>query len=296
MRVSERNRGWLMAMSGAALWGGTGVSAQYILQACHFEPGWLVVVRMLVSGLCLLLLELARGNRSFTALWRSREDALDLVAFALVGMVGVQYSFFACVQLSNAAAATVLEYLMPVIVVAWTAMRSRRWPRSVELVALLGAVGGTFCLVTHGDLGRLSIAPDAFAWGLLSAVAAAFYTVQPKRLIGKWGADLVLGWGLLLGGALLALAFPPWRFRGLWTTPAAINLAVVVFLGTLLTFRLYIGSLKYIPPSEVSVIGTVEPLSAIVFTVTVMGVPFAAWDWLGSALILAAVLLLARSH
>ena len=49
-------------------------------------------------------------------------------------------------------------------------------------------VGSTFLLVTHGSLDRMAISVEAFALGLVSAVAAAVYTMKPKRLIRKWRA------------------------------------------------------------------------------------------------------------
>jgi len=61
------------------------------------------------------------------------------------------------------------------------------------IAAIALAMLGTFFLVTHGRLGALSITPLALFWGLASAVAAAFNSIQPGKLLRKYGASLVAG-------------------------------------------------------------------------------------------------------
>ncbi|MBP5200428.1 MAG: EamA family transporter [Schwartzia sp.] len=292
--MTEHKKGLLMAALGAAMWGGSGVAGQHLLQNCGFTTEWLVVTRMLLAGTLLLLLDVFFCRKNILAVWRDRQDAREMAAFALVGMLAVQYTYFASIKHGNAAAATVLQYLMPIIIVAYTALTARKLPKPVEMLCVALAVLGTFILVTHCDFGKLSIPGIAVLWGLLSAVSAAFYTVQPKRLIRKWRATLVIGWGMLVGGAVLSLFCPPWQFTGIWNGTAALIYAYIILFGTVMAFGCYLGSLKYIQPTEASVLGSIEPLSAILLSVLLLGTPFDVMDALGSALILCTVFLLAR--
>ena len=293
--MPEHKKGLLMAALGAAMWGGSGVAGQYLLQQCAFTTEWLVVTRMLLAGTILLLLDRFFYRESFLAVWRDRQDAKELIAFALVGMLAVQYTYFASIKHGNAAAATVLQYLMPIVIVCHTTMTTHKLPNARELFCVAMAVLGTFLLVTHGDLGRLSIPLVAVVWGLLSALSAAFYTVQPKRLIRKWRATLIIGWGMLIGGIVLALLCPPWSFTGHWNSTAAMIYAYIIIFGTVVAFGCYLGSLKYIQPTEASVLGSIEPLSAIALSVLLLHIPFGFMDAFGSALILGGVFLLARN-
>ena len=147
-----RRRGIALALTGAVLWGGSGVAGQYILQDCAFSTEWLVDVRLILSGAMLLLIDLAFYRQSLFAVFRERRDAIETVAFAVLGMLGVQYTYFAAIKYSNAATGTILQYLMPVVIVAWTALRTRRLPPFGELLCVALAVLGTFLLVTHGSL------------------------------------------------------------------------------------------------------------------------------------------------
>ena len=156
------------------------------------------------------------------------------------------------------------------------------------------AVGGTFLLVTHGNLDTLSIPIAALVWGLASAFAAAFYTMQPKRLIRKWRATLVIGWGMLLGGLALMPVCPPWLFSGTWSSLSALIYAYVIVFGTVIAFGCYLGSIKYIQPAEASILGSVEPLSAILLSIIFLDASFGSMDILGTALIIGTVFLLAR--
>ncbi len=293
--LTERNRGLLMAAVGAAMWGGSGVAGQYLLQDCGFTTEWLVVTRLLIAGCLLLLLDLLFYRENIFSVWRDRRDAKELIAFALVGMLAVQYTYFASIKYGNAAAGTVLQYLMPIIIVAYTALSTRKLPKPVELLCVGMAVMGTFLLVTHCDLGKLSIPVVAVVWGLLSAVSAAFYTVQPRRMIRKWRATLVIGWGMLVGGIALSAICPPWHFSGRWDGTAALIYAYIIVCGTVVAFGCYLGSLKYIRPTEASILGSIEPLTAILLSVLLLHIPFGLMDALGSALILSTVFLLAAA-
>src|SRR4029079_19354614 len=100
------------------------------------------------------------------------------------------------------------------------AMTKRRWPDGRELAAIALAMLGTFFLVAHGKLGALSISPLALFWGLASAVAAAFNSIQPPALLRKHGASVVGGGGMLVGGAALSFVHAPWKVEGTWDARA----------------------------------------------------------------------------
>ena len=292
--MNERKKGLLMVCMGATMWGGSGVAGQYLLQDCGFSTEWLVVSRMLLAGVILLVSDACMYRESIFHIWQDKKDALEVLLFAIWGMLAVQYTYFACIKAGNAATATVLQYLMPVFIVGYTALKNWKLPRYLELICVGMAVGGTFILVTHGSLDKLSISPLALFWGLASAVAAAFYTMQPKRLIRKWRPTLVVGWGMLLGGIALSFLCPPWNFVGIWHPLAGLTYAYIILFGTVVAFGCYLGSIKYIQPAEASILGSLEPLSAIVFSLLFLNASFGIMDLLGTALIIGTVFLLAR--
>ena len=149
-------------------------------------------------------------------------------------------------------------------------------------------------LVTHGTLQELSISLTALWWGLASAVAAAVYTMKPKRLIRKWRPTLIIGWGMLVGGIFLLPVCPPWQFTGEWNMLSGIIYAYIIIFGTVTAFGFYLGSIKYIQPAEASILGSVEPLAAIILSILFLQASFGIMDFLGTFLIIGTVFLLAK--
>ncbi|MCL8207006.1 MAG: DMT family transporter [Actinomycetia bacterium] len=274
---------------GATLWGLSGTAAQELFRHWAVAPVWLLAVRMLAAGAGLAALSGSRGGAGLPRIGGA--DRGRVVGFGIAGLAAVQYTYLAAIRDGNAVVATLLQDLGPVLLMGWTALRERRGPTGREIAAWLLALGGTALLLTDGRLGPLWVPPSAVAWGLGSAVAAAFYTAYPRPLILRYGARRVVGWGLLAGGLpfapALVLVPPP-------SAPAAWALVgCVALLGTLAAFTLYLASLAWLRPLETSLLATAEPLAATAAGVGLLHVPFDGWMALGAAGIVAAVVLLA---
>ncbi|HEY0266006.1 MAG TPA: DMT family transporter [Rhizomicrobium sp.] len=286
--------GFLCAVTAATLFGVGGTFAQFLFQHRGVDVGWLVTMRLLCAGAVLLLAAVARRGRAVLAPWRG--DAAALVLFGLFGMLAVQYTYMAAIGASNTATATVLQFTAPAMIALWLALAGRRLPGPRALAAIALAMLGTWLMVTHGRIGALSISPRALFWGLASAVAAAFNSLQPVALLRKYGASVVGGWGMLVGGVALSFLHPPWQVQGVWDMHSYLFTAFVLLFGTLLAFYLYVKALALIGAQKTSLLSCAEPLSAAVLAVWWLGVPWGAMDWLGSGLILATIVLLARDQ
>lgn len=294
--MSTRIRGFSMVLAASLLWGVSGTVAQSLLQYYHFTTDWLVAARLLLSGVMLLLLSLAGEKRqNVWKIFSSGADFGKLVIFALLGLLAVQYTYFASIELGNAATATLLQYLGPVFLTGYLVVRNRRLPSLAQMLALVLALLGTFLLITNGNPGSLSISTGAVLWGLASAVALAFYTLYPKPLLDRWGSTVVLGWGMLIGGIGLCLLTQPWQATNqIWTVQSALAVLFLVLFGTLIAFYLYLDSMRFILPSETSVLACAEPLSAVVATVVWLHVPFGFFEWLGAFCIVGTIFALAN--
>lgn len=292
---NPRMLGILMVLAAGSFWGISGTVAQYLFQQQNFSPEWLVVVRLLVSGVLLLWVTSLRSEHSIWEIWRSRYDVISLIIFSILGMMAVQYTYFAAIQHSNAATATVLQYLAPVIVAMFIVFRMKKAPSKLEILALGLALLGTFLLVTKGNLTSLSVSGLALFWGLLSAFSLAFYTLHPLKLLSRWGSGVVVGWGMFIGGVTFSFIHPPWKFVGEWSFSSVISVVFIIIFGTLIAFYLYLESLTYISASETSLLACVEPLSAAFLSVIWLKVTFGVFEWIGTTLILSTVLILTLS-
>jgi drug/metabolite transporter (DMT)-like permease len=281
-------------VAAATLFGVGGTFAQFLFQQRGVNIDWLVTMRLLSAGAVLLLIAAVRQGRGVLAIWRT--DAVALVLFGLCGMMPVQYTYMAAIEASNTATATVLQFTAPAMIALWLALVGRRLPSQRQCAAIALAMLGTFFLVAHGRIGALSISPLALFWGLASAVAAAFNSLQPARLLKHYGASVVGGWGMLVGGVALSLLHATWKVEGVWDAKAYGFLAFILLFGTLIAFYLYILALRLIGAQKSSLLTCAEPLSAAVLAVWWLGVSWRGMDWLGTACILATIVLLAREQ
>ncbi len=284
-----------MAISSAALWGLSGTCAQFLFEQKGFNPARLVCWRMLLAGAILLAFSISKKNNDTVRIWKKPSDALNLLLFGILGMVAVQYTYFYSISLSNAATATVLQYIGPLLVVAFYAIKHRRWPILAEYASLALALIGTFLLVTHGSFDQLIISEAALFWGLLSALALAFYTIQPVGLLRKFDPATVTGWGMLVGGLVFAFFSKPFDFEGIWDLEAWIAFAYIILFGTVTSFYFFLKSVTLIGPSTASLLCSVEPLAAAGVAVVWLGVYFGPMDWIGTFFILATIILLSLS-
>jgi drug/metabolite transporter (DMT)-like permease len=291
--VANANPGFILAISAAILWGISGVCAQFVFQEKQIDIEWMVTVRLLVAGASLLLYSASRSGAKIWHIWRSRRSAFDLLLFSVFGMLTVQYTYFAAIRHSNAATGTVLQYLGPVFIALYFSVIRKRLPSRLESAAIFFACLGTLLLVTRGDLGSMKISGLALFWGLSSALALAFYTIQPVRLLRENDAANVVGWSMVVGGLGLSLLSRPWHIPGIWDMQTISATGFIIIFGTLLSFYAYLAAVKRIGPQKTSLLACAEPLAATLVGVLWLSIPFALVDWIGSLCILATLFILA---
>lgn len=254
----------------------------------------MVTVRLLVAGVALLLYSALKSRTQIWHIWRNGRSAIALLMFAIFGMVAVQYTYFAAIKHSNAATGTVLQYLGPVFIAIYFSVIRKRLPSRLESAAIFFACLGTLLLVTHGDLNSMQISSMALFWGVGSAVALAFYTIQPAQLLRENDAADVVGWSMVVGGFGLSLLSKPWNIPGIWDVQTIAAAGFIILFGTLLSFYAYMAAVKRIGPQKTSLLACVEPLSATLVGVLWLNISFALVDWIGSLCILATLFILSR--
>lgn len=295
MNLNLRTKGIILVIVGTMLWGISGTVAQFLFQQKSFNPEWLVVVRLLISGFTLLLYGYLKKNTDMKNIWKEKNDRITLILFGIIGMLGVQYTYFAAIKHGNAATATILQYLSPVIITCYLIIRNKKLPNFRELLAIVLALIGTFFIITRGDIHSLSLSKAALFWGISSAFCAAIYTLQPISLLKKYSSIAVVGWGMLVGGLAFSFIHSPFNFTGELSIISIISVIFIVIFGTLIAFYCYLESLKYLLPTESSILGCVEPLSATILSVLWLNVSFGLPELIGIACIIFTVILLSFS-
>lgn len=275
------------------LWGISGVCGQYLFQNKGVTATWLVPIRLTSAGLLLLLYFLLRDHERALSVWKEKRNAKDILVYAIAGMMLCQYSYFQTIEWSNAGTATVIQYLGPAMTVVYICISERQRPKKKEVIAVLFALCGIFLIATHGKPGSLALSGRALGMGLLSAVGLVIYTVKPRRLLKQFPSPLVLAWGMLIGGIVLSAVMRPWNHMPQIDAELIGVLLVIICLGTMTSFSLYLHSVSLIGPVQAGLYACIEPVAATVFSVIWMKETFVAVDLLGFVLIVATVFVLA---
>lgn len=289
--------GFVYILLGASFWGIGGTVAQYLFQYENVSVEWLVSFRLVVSGILLLIIaQIQNRKTNVFRIFLNKHDTIQLLIFSLFGMLAVQYTYMESIHLGNAAVATLLQYLSPIYIILFLILKRTSSLKGRDIIAVLLAFTGTLLLLTNGEFNRLSVPTTAVLWGMLSGVTLAFYTLYPKQLLQKWGSTTVVAWGMFIGGVILSIFHPPWQVHlSDWTLVTGFCLFFVVIFGTMLAFWFYLESLAYLKPQETSVLGTVEPLTAIIASVLWLQIPFGSYQMIGTCFILMMVFVLSLS-
>lgn len=303
--------GVLSTLVGASLWGFSGTCSQFLLANYAISSLFITMARMVGSALIFLVIILARNRSAISEIMRDRASRRQIVLFGVFGLFMSQITYVITIGYTNAGTATVLQSTNIVMIMVITCFVARRAPRVAELVGLVLAFVATVLVATKGDLGSLSIPAAGLAWGLLSAVAAAGYSMLPKPLYPKWGSFTVVGLGMAVGGVVatalwgLAFAFPTidavasaGNPMGTALVPALDAwgvgvLAVIVVFGTFGAFYLFLNGISMVGPIQGSQLGAIEPVSATVCSALIMGTTFLAADWVGLVLMVATIIIVA---
>ena len=287
------NTGMLSTFVGGTLWGINGVMGNYLFLNKNVTTPWLIPYRLILAGFLLLsYLYYKKGSKIFDIL-KNPKDLVQIVLFGFIGMLGTQYTYFSAIQFSNAAIATVLTYFGPTLVLIYMCLREKRKPLKYEIVSICLSSFGVFLLATHGDITSLQISFKALVWGILSALSVVFYTVQPESLLKKYGASIVVAWGMMIGGIFIAFVAKPWNISVTFDFITFLVLMLIIVFGTIIAFILYLTGVNIIGPTKASIIACIEPVAATICAILFLGVTFDFLDVIGFLCIISTIFIVA---
>ena len=287
------NTGMLSTFVGGTLWGVNGVMGNYLFLNKNVTTPWLIPYRLILAGFLLLgYLYYKKGSKIFDIL-KNPKDLLQIILFGLIGMLGTQYTYFSAIQFSNAAIATVLTYFGPTLVLIYMCLREKRKPLKYEIVSICLSSFGVFLLATHGDITSLQISFKALVWGILSALSVVFYTVQPESLLKKYGASIVVAWGMMIGGIFITFVTKPWNISVTFDFVTFLVLMLIIVFGTIIAFILYLTGVNIIGPTKASIIACIEPVAATICAILFLGVSFGFLDLIGFLCIISTIFIVA---
>ena len=283
MKVESRTSAFVIAVLASCLWGMSGTVAQILFQRYSFPPLGLITLRLTIASAFLLLW--------FRPKW-PKQDSKRMLLFGIAGILPSQLFYFLAISYSNAAVATLLQILfLPIVVVYEVLVHVYRFTfRHFAAIAL--AMVGTFLLVVNGMTLGLHITLLSFVFGIACAFGAAYYTLAARALTRRWGSWTTTTWGFVIAGLLSAPLGTESLLKTRFSVTIALLVIFVALIGTLLTYGLYVMSLRRLTGTEASVAATGEPITASIASYVVLGTALSTFQYLGGGLIIVAIVLL----
>jgi DME family drug/metabolite transporter len=210
-----------------------------------------------------------------------------VVLFGLVGVAVFYLSYQLAVLYGGAALASVLLYTAPAWVTAGSRVFLGQPVRPVQ-VALVGLTLLGVALLGWPQEGY-RLAPAGVFWGLVSGLAYALYYIYGKLQFARYAPTALLALALPVG----ALALWPWVPFAPKSGVDWLALVVLAFVSTYLAYGFYGRGLERLPAPQAALVATLEPVLASLLAFAWWGERFSALGYLGAALIVLAVALVA---
>ena len=279
-----------MIIAGAMLWGASGPMMEWLLDNTEMSVSFMLIIRLLFAGALLLAILKIQGQQ-ITLPWRSKIWARQLLIFGIIGMLGVQYTFAATINMSSAVIATLFQFLAPIYIILFVSWKHRKLPPFAQALGMFITLFGLFFLLTNGSLSGFTMSMGTILWGIVLGFTFSFYTLYPSRLMQEWGVLVSVGWAMLIGGIALFIMNPMTVVNQShmltdWNT--ALMLFLVIIVGTC-AFVLFLASMKYITAIETSILSSFEPLTAIIISMIWFGQVLGTWQLIGAIVMLIGV-------
>jgi len=281
--------GYLLVLGAALLWAASAAVGKDLLAAGVSAVG-LAQVRSVVAA-AVMAGWLAISDRRRFAI--RRRDIMPLFALGALALAGTEISYFLAIERLPVAVAILLQYLSPVLVLAFSVALLGERPTWAKILAAVAAVGGCFLVVGGASLGPVAADPVGVAWGLAGAACFASYTLGSERLVRRLSPWTVLLYAFAFAGAACLAADP--ALSGLAPARDPLRwgqLLYVSILGTALPFGLFLMGIERIRATRASITAVSEPVFAAVIAYAFLGEALGGAQIAGGLLVIAAIVAL----
>lgn len=275
------------------LWGTTGLFTTFFGDA-GLDPMQRTSIRTVFAAIAMASFLFFKDKKLFRISFKN----LLLCITAGTVMYFTALAYFLSIDAASVPVAVVLMYTSPVMVMAFSVafMGEKLTPlKGIAVVVML--IG---CVLVSGLVGDSSFSLWGFVFGLLSGVLYSAYNIITKFEMQRGLNPLTASTYAFITMSTVSLFFanPVETAGALIEKPLPlIPLAVLFGIVTCtLPYLLYTMSLKKLPVGTAAALAVIEPMAATVFSVIVLHTLPTVFAWIGIALILGAVLLLAKSE
>lgn len=277
------------------------------------NPRWMLILSMMIFGTLGIFVRNIPVSSGELALYRAILATLLIAVYLAVTKQHIPFSkikkevpllllsgiamginwilLFEAYKYTTVSLATLSYYFAPVIVTVVCPLLFHEKLTGKQIVCFIMSTIGLVMITGIGDMGN----GNGFAGILFGLGAAVFYAAVillnkfiknvdgiPRTFLQFLSAIVILiPYVILSGGITLAKLN-----RISW-----INLLIVGLVHTGITYCMYFSSLKELPGQKAAILSYIDPLVAVLISVTLLGEKMTLWQIIGGSLILGFTLL-----
>ena len=287
-------RAFFLVIVACMLWGTSGIFVHY-LSPYGFTSLQMTAVRGTVSFLCMACFVLFFDRPRFHV---ARKRVIPVFFAMGATLFLTAFCYYQSMMMTSVSTAVVLMYISPIYVMLFSVVVFHEKLGWIKGLSVFGILLG--CVFASGIIGGGRFNLPGVLIGLASGVSYAIYNVLAKYTVRMGESPVTSTLYAFLFMAVIALI--PSRpdlivssaaERPAVTLPLLIGLGVCTFV---LPYFLFNYSLKTLPSGTASAMSIIEPLSASVFSFTLLGEDPDAFSIVGILLILSCVIVLELSE
>jgi len=260
----------------SVLWGLAGILAKMIT---GMPAQSIIFYRVIFASIIFFIALLISGKLNTI---KVGDKKIYLLLFAIL-QAGTMLTYFISILNASVSVAVLLLYTAPVYVTIFSPWLLKEKPTKRGIIALVSSVAGILLIVDPGKLEFSGYSVGILA-GILAGISYAFQIMTSKYLSSTYSGYTQAFWGFII--AMLILF--PVSSVSLDIVFSNMNyLILLAIFPTILAVSLYFNGLKKVRASSASILGLIEPVSAVILAVLILGEQIFAPQIFGGALILA---------
>jgi drug/metabolite transporter (DMT)-like permease len=286
--MKESHRYAMIAVA-SLIWGTMGILGKLAFEY-GIHPATLIALRLLISSLTIAV-PVALFKRRLLKIRKA--DLIHLLLLGIFATALQRVAYFYAVSLTTATMAAVLFYTYPIFVTAYSSLFCREKIGPQTAVAIVLTFTGVALVVRAYQTAWIGANVCGVLLGFLSSALFALYFLLTKKMRSSY-----TNWTLILyGDAIGAISLTPILFTSfpeivsfpqqLW-----ILIFAIAWFPSLLAYLFYSYALKHVQSSKGSILSVIEPLSAALFSASILAERFDLPQIIGVALALTGVALL----
>ena len=287
--LNNKSLSILSVILAATLWGTTGTVQALIPE--YKEPLVVGAIRLYLAAIYLFLISILFDKNLLSAIFKSPV----LIAFSGLFMMLYNMTFFAAVLISGVGVGTAITIgSAPIWAILFEFIILKSTHGLNKIIGAILAVTGISVLMLFGDNTDWSNLGAFLA--LLSGLSYVLYSLSTSRIVKKLSHHNTAAWTFLIAAFLSTPVFIFFPSSWVFSHDAIYHL---IFLGTFATgiaYSFFTFGLKYLTSSTAVTLSLVEPITAVILAIIILGEFFSMSQYLAVMVIILGLYFTSKSE